>query len=1293
MATVVLSYAGAALGTLVGGPVGGAIGRAIGGIAGNAIDQRLFGKKQKVEGPRLNDLRVMASEEGNAIPAIWGRMRVSGQVIWATNLEEVVSTETQKTSSKGGGGDASATTTTTYSYFANFAVGLCDGRIDSIGRVWADGKVIDIDGFTTRLYRGSESQNPDSLITSIEGVAPAYRGLAYIVFERLPLERFGNRLPQLSFEVFRPGSNLGQKVKAVNIIPGATEFGYDTALVSRKDSRGKTKRENMHASTDRSDWTVSIDQLQDTCPNVKSASLVVAWFGNDLRCGTCTVRPRVDNTSKVTTGATWSVSGASRSSTPVVSNANGVPAYSGSPSDGSVIRAIEDLKARNIKVTFYPFLLMDIPANNSLPDPYGGSGQSAYPWRGRITASVAPGRPGTVDKTAAATTQVAEFMGTCGPGDFTVNSNSVTYTGPAEWSYRRMILHYAALCAAAGGVEAFLIGSELRGLTTLRGTSNSFPMVTALRSLAADVKVLLPSAKISYAADWSEYFGYQPADASGDVFFHLDPLWSYSAIDFIGIDNYMPLSDWRDGSNHLDAQAGVGSIYDRAYLQANIRGGEGFDWYYASQGDRDTQTRTLISDGAYNQSWVFRYKDLANWWSNTHRNRPGGVQSASATSWVPQSKPIWFTEVGCPAVDKGTNQPNVFYDPKSSESSLPYYSGSQRDDLIQSRYVQVMADYWATPGTHNPISSVYGEPMVRADRMAWWSWDARPFPAFPARTDVWSDGNNFARGHWLNGRVNAVDLGELIEALTLRFGLSAVDTSAVSGLVDGFVLDRPMSGRDALESLLRVFSIDVVERDGVLVFKPRASRVVVEFAKGDLADAARDGAVLMETRSQETDLPRAVRLGYIESSLDYRTAAVQQAREGTASVRDVSIQLPAAVPQSVAQARADVMLAEGWAQRTTAKFSLPPSQLAYEPGDVIAVDGKRYRLNTVSDAEARHAEASLHDVSVYDVPTLVERTALPKLVDVFGEADVLFMDLALTVNAKIVSPWMAAQAQPWPGRLAVFKQVGRTSYKFNTLIGAQATMGETVTTLSRGLVGRVDYAETFDVLLDFGALSSVTREELLAGANFAAVGNNQTGYEILQFETATLVAANTYRLSGLLRAQAGSWPEMLTTRAAGQRFVLLNDAVVQPIQSLAAGLLPTRWRIGPPTLDHGHPAYVTLDAAATRRGLRPLRPAHINAKRVANGVNLSWIRQTRSGGDSWELPEVPLGEDSESYRLQVMNGTAVLRAWTPSTAQQLYTDAQLAADFGTTPNSLTLRVAQVSASYGAGPVLERTLNV
>ena len=54
-----------------------------------------------------------------------------------------------------------------------------------------------------------------------------------------------------------------------------------------------------------------------------------------------------------------------------------------------------------------------------------------------------------------------------------------------------MVLHYAHLCAAAGGVDAFLIGSELIGLTHVRDSATTYPAVAALKTLAADVRTIL----------------------------------------------------------------------------------------------------------------------------------------------------------------------------------------------------------------------------------------------------------------------------------------------------------------------------------------------------------------------------------------------------------------------------------------------------------------------------------------------------------------------------------------------------------------------------------------------------------------------------------------------------------------------------------------------------------------------------------------------------------------------------------------------------------------------------------
>src|SRR4051794_12711570 len=699
MAALVLSVAGAAVGGAVFGPAGAIAGRLVGAVGGNLIDRSLFGGGERnVDGPRLADLDVMASTEGAPIPRVYGRARLAGQVIWATKLEEVISVRSD-TDSGGKGSPRTTTNTTVYSYFANFAVGLAEGPIGRVARIWADGKPLDLVGVNFRVYTGSETQTPDPLIVAREGAenAPAYRGLAYIVFERLPLADFGNRIPQLSFEIMRPIGRLEKMVRAVTLIPGTTEFGYEPGTIVRLLGPGQFGPENRHAAHAVADVDAALDDLEGACPNLERVAIVVAWFGSDLRAQNFTLMPKVDSAIKQTFPESWLVAGLARNAAPVVSMVDGRPAFGGTPSDESVMRLIEALRARGLKVTLYPFVMMDIPGDNALADPYTGtSPQPAYPWRGRITCDPAPGRAGSPDGTAAAATQIDAFFGI---GD------------PAAWSYRRMVLHYAQLAASAGGVDAFLIGSELRGLTHVRSASGVYPAVTRLTELAGDVKAIVGSSTIvTYGADWTEYGAHVVDAGANEVRFPLDALWASSSIDVIGIDYYAPLADWRDGAAHLDKQIAE-SIYGLDYLSRNLRGGDAYDWYYADDTARGAQMRTAITDGL-GKPWVFRVKDVWGWWSNAHYERLGGAELGAHTGWAPQSKPIWLTEIGCPAVDKGANQPSVFPDPKSSESGLPYSSKGTRDDLIQRRMLeaalQTFDPEWGATLTNNPMSSVYG---------------------------------------------------------------------------------------------------------------------------------------------------------------------------------------------------------------------------------------------------------------------------------------------------------------------------------------------------------------------------------------------------------------------------------------------------------------------------------------------------------------------------------------------------------------------------------------------------------
>lgn len=213
--------------TAVGSAIGGPIGAAIGAMAGQRVDQALLGPKGR-QGARLADLAVQASTYGASIPRLYGRMRVSGTVIWATDLRE----ERQKVSQGKGRPNA-----TVYSYSASFAVLLSARPIRGIGRIWADGTLLrgaagdfKIEtGF--RFQSGAPDQPVDPLIASAEGAAaPAYRGRAYAVFEDMALESFGNRIPNLSFEVLADDGPVAVVDIIADLAGGDVDAAYSRTL-------------------------------------------------------------------------------------------------------------------------------------------------------------------------------------------------------------------------------------------------------------------------------------------------------------------------------------------------------------------------------------------------------------------------------------------------------------------------------------------------------------------------------------------------------------------------------------------------------------------------------------------------------------------------------------------------------------------------------------------------------------------------------------------------------------------------------------------------------------------------------------------------------------------------------------------------------------------------------------------------------------------------------------------------------------------------------------------------------
>ena len=785
MSSIILSKMGAFIGGSIAGPFGTAFGQAMGVEVGSELDRQLFSIKRNPNvGPRLIEITMQTATYGKMIPIIYGTVKLAGNIIWANEIRESRHDHYQRQ----GKFSSRRLVASNFSYSISFAIAICEGEIDELLRVWANDILINLKHLNYRFYPGSETQMPDPLIEAIQGYGstPGFRGVSYIVIEDLPLSDFGNHIPNFVFEVKRRvkvDNNeeipLEDRIKAMVIIPGSGEFVYDSVVQSKAPKNYNPKYSvfnlqtiNQNNRQAQADSLVSLKQLKETCPNLEWVAPVVSWFATSLDIKNCEILPGVEQKEMITMPDQWQVAQYNRDTAYLISRDQyGNPNYGGTSNDLSLLRYLDSLS--DYKIMFYPMIFVD---------------QQNKPWRGRITGEVG---------------HIAVFFK----------------------NYAQFILHYAKL--VKGKVDAFLIGSELIGITKLKDKNNNFPAVDALIDLAKNVKEILgEKVKISYAADWSEYHH------SEGGWYNLDKLWASEYIDFIGIDAYFPLTN--------DQQ----SFYDDERIINAWQEGEGYDYYYSDE--QKTSKHPLAPP--------YAWKNIAYWWKNSHIN-PNG----ETTQWKPRQKKIWFTEFGFPSVDLATNQPNVFYCPGSLESKFPIHSKGEVDFIAQRQALSATEKYWR--------NSEFLEQMFV------WTWDARPFPYWPDLTQIWRDGDCWLKGHWVNGKLGLTKLEAVIQDLSKRCYLDnqQINAKELCDFVDGVVIHTQETGKDIINLLKSAYFFDSHEESGKLHFVKRVNRGGVNIDLQDLAIDNQYESYPISIR-KISQIPKSIAVHYMNSFTDYNRA-------------------------------------------------------------------------------------------------------------------------------------------------------------------------------------------------------------------------------------------------------------------------------------------------------------------------------------------------------------------------------------------------------------------------------------
>ena len=653
----------------------------------------------------------------------------------------------------------------------------------------------------------------------------------------------------------------------------------------------------------------------------------------------------------------------------------------------------------------------------------------------------------------------------------------------------------------------------------------------------------------------------------------------------------------------------------------------------------------------------------------------------------------WCDETGCPAVNRGANQPNVFFDPKSAQSRLPWFSSGARDDLVQRRYIGALQQHWNSGEPANPVSAVYGSGMVPSDRIWLWAWDARPFPEFPESSAIWSDGGNWQRGHWLNGRLGGCPLDRLIDRILTDYGIDYLP-SKTDGFLDGFVIGEVAPLRASLEPLAGLFNLIAREEEGSLRFVGKEYLDDTSIPVEDLVQNG-EAAAFAETVSGEVELPREVTLTHGDVFSNYEGVTSQSRRLETSSDRSVSMNAPTVLPPSSGEGLAEARLRDTWNARRQCSFGLPWKYLALEAGDVVSMasalaPASQYRISGFEDGQWRSVSASGFTRFESSGSQSEPATGSPGKVTGFGTPLVALMNLPIGMDAAEPEPavHVAVWSQPWAEGYTVATSPSGDGFSGRAFVPDPAQIFTLQEPLSAGPLGRWDRASVLKLAGEAGDLESLERVLVLAGGNGLAVQSDNDEWEIVQFQEAALTGDGSWQLTGLLRGQMGTDPAMLAGASAGKLAVLLNDAVVRvPLQASETGL-QLNWRVAPVIAGISDLANADLQPfTCTAANRRPLSPVHLKASEQADGtLTFTWVRRSRTGSDNWDNATVPLDEPVEQWRVTVRDatGTAV-RTEDTGTASFAYNSSMRTADLGDPFAPLTFEAAQVCASGLPGP--------
>lgn len=551
------------------------------------------------------------------------------------------------------------------------------------------------------------------------------------------------------------------------------------------------------------------------------------------------------------------------------------------------------------------------------------------------------------------------------------------------------------------------------------------------------------------------------------------------------------------------------------------------------------------------------------------------------------------------------------------------------------------------------------------------------------------------------GTGNGASLALIVSDLCQMGQMSAldIDVTQLTDTVPGFGVFNQTDIRSALQPLATAYLFDSRIEDGKIKFIKRGGASVLTIPENDLAaheSGQESPEPLLIQRQSELEMPRQIEVEYLNADQQYENYQQYSRRlvAGTKQIATVDLTCMT-LDHNYAKQLAEMLLFTAWTAINKTSLSLSRKYLRLSPADVVTVGcgGRSYRLRFEKvgygipgllpcDAVVDNAQDYTSDAVGTDIGTYSED------IPYVGPTRLYLLDSCLLRDVDNDPGFYVAASgytTGWPGCVLYKSTDGGASWAPIATITIAAVCGSALTALASGPTEIFDEGNTVDVqILNGESLSSTSKLNVLNGANAALLGSDGR-WELIQFKTATLVAGGQYRLSGLLRGRRGTgWA--CSTHQAGDKFILLSASTIRRITPATSEIgLARKYKavtIGS-TLDSAR----SIDFTDSGSGLKPYALVHIKGARDGAGnLTISWIRRTRIGGGWADYVDVSLGESSEAYEIDILDGTGAVKRTisgltTPTAA---YSAADQTTDFGAPQGSVHVKIYQLSAIVGRG---------